>query len=142
MLGDDASDVVGDASPVASTRAGDGDRIIPDIESARRHILPEPLAIRRGHQRGEGPLTLPLRPTSVVAASTPTRLFTHEFIRDMIRTELAIFQSRTSPDRINQQRGLTAGALESQRVSLRSEAALRGFTRQQVALHAPEVLAY
>ncbi|XXH01570.1 hypothetical protein Hte_007930 [Hypoxylon texense] len=141
MLGDDASEL-GDASPVASTRAGDGDRIITDAQSSRLALVPMPLEIRPGQPLGEGLLAGPIRPTSVVAASTPTRLFTHEFIRGMIHEEMVRHQSVTSPDRINQQRALAALSLESGPASLRSEAALRTFTRQQVALHAPEVLAY
>ncbi|KAI0179798.1 hypothetical protein GGR52DRAFT_568567 [Hypoxylon sp. FL1284] len=140
MIGDSSSGME-DASPLPSTTRIRRGIINPELTVSRRQMIPNPLDTRREG----GDSFEPLRPPSmgsIVAASTPTKLYTAEFLRGLIHEEMERFLTEVSPDRVNRQRALAAVSLESNPTSLRSEEALRNLARQQVALHAPEVSAY
>lgn len=109
---------------------------------------------QNGHRTSSQELVLTNRPhtrasdvmneilPSPIAASTPSRIMTEEYIRAMIRADMRQLQDDLSSDRITRTNLLSALSSRSHHLSVRTEAGLRHFVRQQVALQTPEITAF
>ncbi|KAI2627801.1 hypothetical protein GGR54DRAFT_432808 [Hypoxylon sp. NC1633] len=83
-----------------------------------------------------------IRPSSVIAASTPTRFLTHEFIKSLIHNEMVQHQADPNSEQASRPGVLAALARLTESMSLRTEPGLRMFVRHQVASNAPQISAF
>ncbi|KAI0122459.1 hypothetical protein F4814DRAFT_210108 [Daldinia grandis] len=108
-----------------------------DLEEAPKAPATEPQGSRRS-RRG----TDQIHPSSVIAASTPSRALGNENIRAIIRDEMTDFQANDYTGRVSRPAALAALQHSLYQQPLRTEAGMRTFIRHQVILRAPGISAF
>ncbi|KAI1660446.1 hypothetical protein F4813DRAFT_294800 [Daldinia decipiens] len=108
-----------------------------DFEEPPRAPVPELERSRRA-RRG----TDQIHPSSVIAASTPSRALGSENIRAIIRDEMTDFQANDYTGRVSRPTALAALQHSLYQQPLRTEAGMRTFIRHQVILRAPGISAF
>ncbi|KAI1459684.1 hypothetical protein F4805DRAFT_50127 [Annulohypoxylon moriforme] len=82
-----------------------------------------------------------IHPASVVAASTPSRLLTHDFIRSLIHTEVSEFQNDLRTGNVTRPGALAMLSRDLEASSVLNQAGMRTFIRHQAAMYAPNISA-
>lgn len=108
-----------------------------DSEELPKAPVAEPQRPRRA-RRG----TDQIHPSSIIAASTPSRALGSENIRAIIRDEMTDFQANDYTGRVSRPTALAALQHSLYQQPLRTEAGMRTFIRHQVILRAPGISAF
>ncbi|KAI1099070.1 hypothetical protein F4804DRAFT_94881 [Jackrogersella minutella] len=129
-------------SPLTHAHPEGVEQAYRNLHGGRSPTESEDTVIRRPRARATNRGTDRIHPTAVVAASTPNRVLTHDFIHGVIQAEMHQFQQDLNANRISRSGAITSLSRVIGRSSIRTEAGLRTFVRHQAAIHAPEISAY